>query len=301
MKKIKTNRPASLKSKMSPKPGKLRKKRTDVFDDVKKMLIEETEERKIGTEKFVEERTEPSAETKDSGQASEEESETRSVKEEKRETPVKRKRRRTELKSDVRKSFNAKDLVAEVNNFSKMLTSTINAEKSKRKKDSVEDEEAGKSDPETQDTEPEVRNNSKRRKKSPKEEKQSEGDLSEVLAIRDPELDLSNSEYFKNKKSMIVSISSDRLRDAGFIEKVHRDENLPDNWFTYITIYSNGTRRIREFITPDRRIIRSVEGLAEFMRISNMYSEEEMEKVMANYKSRRSLVKTEPSAQSSVS
>ena len=123
-------------SKMSPDSGDRRKKKTDVFDDVHKMLIEETGEkntgrkRKVETEKFVEERTESGAVTKDSSRASDEESEMTTVKEEKRETPVKKKRRRTELKSDVRKSFNSKDLFTEVNNFSKLLITQINAEKS---------------------------------------------------------------------------------------------------------------------------------------------------------------------------
>ena len=231
---------------------------------------------------MMEENTEPGTEeVEEVNKSAGDVTETSVVKEEKSETPVKTKRRRTELKSDVQKSISGKDILAEVNSFSKFLDSEIKAQQSKQSSSSneAEEDEGGN----TGNAETGVKKISKKQRKSPveKEEDQSESDLSVELLNREPEVDLSSSAYFMSKKTMIVSISSERLKDPGFVEKIHRDENLPENWFTYITIYSNGTRKIREFVTPDRRIIRSIEGLAEFMRISNKYSEEQIEKVMA--------------------
>ena len=62
-------------------------------------------------------------------------------------------------------------------------------------------------------------------------------DLSVTLQRKEEEVDLSSSEYFTTKRTMIVTINSERLQDQSFIAKIHRDDNLPDNWFTFIQFF----------------------------------------------------------------
>merc|ERR1712150_273185 len=131
---------------------------------------------------------------------------------------------------------------------------------------------------------------------APEEQSEVEAeDLTDILSRREPEVDVSSSEYFINKRKMIYNISDQRLQDPSFIEKIHRDENLPPNWFNFVQFFSNGTRRVREFLTPDRRIIRSIDGVREFLLVSSSYTEEEVDTVMSKLstKSRRSVLKQE--------
>ena len=230
------------------------------------------------------------------------------MKEETVEPPAKKKRRRTELKSDVQKSVDGsvidwspnkilspstmKNLSDDVGRFSNFLTRTLDEERSILGIPSNEDDQSTSEDSDK-------KKKSKKRKKSDveREEEEEKGELdveaenlSVVLSRREPEVDLSSSEYFTSKKTMIVNVNSERLQDPGFAEKIHRDENLPPNWFTYIQFFSNG-RRVREFLTPDRRIIRSIEGVREFLLASSAYTEEEIKTIMSNLssKSRKSL------------
>ena len=235
--------------------------------------------------------------------------ETTPMKEETVEPPAKKKRRRTELKSDVQKSVDGsvvdwspnkilspstmKNLSDDVGRFSNFLTRTLDEERS-----SILGIPSNEDDQSTAEDSDKKKKSKKRKKSDVEREEEEEGgkpdieaeDLSVVLSRREPEVDLSSSEYFTSKKTMIVNVNSERLQDPGFIEKIHRDGNLPPNWFTYIQFFSNG-RRVRDFLTPDRRIIRSIEGVREFLLASSAFTEEEVKTIMSNLssKSRRSL------------
>ena len=227
--------------------------------------------------------------------------ETTPIKEETAEPPVKKKRRRTELKSDVQKSVDGsaveqspkkilspselQEMTDGIARFSNFLTKSINEEKS------ISDDVQKTSE------ESDRKRKSKKRKRSLDVEREDEQpeveaeDLSVVLSRREPEVDLSTCEYFSRKKTMIVNVGNERLQDPSFIEKIHRDENLPPNWFAYIQFFNQGTRRVREFLTPDRRIIRSIDGVKYFLLASSDYTEDDVEIMMSKLstKSRRSL------------
>jgi len=105
-----------------------------------------------------------------------------------------------------------------------------------------------------------------------------------------PEVDISGSEYFKQHSSMITTISSERLRNFN-MKTIQKDPKLPKDWFLYIQIYNNGKgreRKVRDFITPDRRIVRSKTGVIKFMQISKSYSELEIQRVSENFAVRAS-------------
>ena len=285
--------------------------------------------KKSEAEKLLEEKTDPEPSEKPTGKDSSQpvaleemekpRDETRQstpVKEETVALPAKKKRRRTELKSDVQKSVDGsladqspqkvlsprelQKLNDDVAHFSDFLTQTINEEKSNSENTSTEDttKVSKVSDRKTK---------SKKRKRSHEEEEEKEvdapeeqseveaEDLTDILSRREPEVDVSSSEYFINKRKMIYNISDQRLQDPSFIEKIHRDENLPPNWFNFVQFFSNGTRRVREFVTPDRRVIRSIDGVREFLLVSSSYTEEEVDTVMSRLstKSRRSVFKQE--------
>ena len=91
------------------------------------------------------------------------------------------------------------------------------------------------------------------------------------------DVDISGSEYFQFHSSMICQLTSARLKEFD-MSTVFKDPNLPANWF-YITY---GKRRDLCFITPDRKLIRSKTGVIEYMKISKLYSEEEIETCSKN-------------------
>jgi len=99
-----------------------------------------------------------------------------------------------------------------------------------------------------------------------------------------PEVDISGSEYFKQHSSMITTISSERLRNFN-MKTIQNDPKLPKDWFLYIQIYNGKGRErvVRDFITPDRRIVRSKTGVIKFMQISKSYSEQEIQRVSENF------------------
>ena len=96
-----------------------------------------------------------------------------------------------------------------------------------------------------------------------------------------PTVNISGSVYFQCHKSVIKQLSKSSLKDFN-MKTLQRDSNLPDNWFNVINYFDGCKRTVRDFMTPDRQVIRTKTGVIEFMKISNLYSEEEVSRV-SNY------------------
>ena len=96
-----------------------------------------------------------------------------------------------------------------------------------------------------------------------------------------PTVNISGSVYFQMHKSVIKQLSKSSLKDFN-MKTLQRDSNLPDNWFNVINYFDGCKRTVRDFMTPDRQVIRTKTGVIEFMKISNLYSEEEVSRV-SNY------------------
>ena len=96
-----------------------------------------------------------------------------------------------------------------------------------------------------------------------------------------PTVNISGSVYFQLHKSVIKQLSKSSLKDFN-MKTLQRDSNLPDNWFNVINYFDGCKRTVRDFMTPDRQVIRTKTGVIEFMKISNLYSEEEVSRV-SNY------------------
>ena len=96
-----------------------------------------------------------------------------------------------------------------------------------------------------------------------------------------PSVNISGSVYFQFHKSVIKQLSKSSLKDFN-MKTLQRDSNLPDNWFNIINYFDGCKRKVRDFMTPDRQVIRTKTGVIEYMKISNLYSEEEVSRV-SNY------------------
>jgi len=123
-------------------------------------------------------------------------------------------------------------------------------------------------------------------------------ELVRQLLQRDPEVDVSTSSYFQSHPTMIVSLPSARLQMPNFIQNIKVAPGLPENWFLHVKDYgctpsTKGRSRVtREFITPDRRLIRSISGVTEWMKLSMNYTSERIEavkSVLVTKKDRKSL------------
>ena len=116
------------------------------------------------------------------------------------------------------------------------------------------------------------------------------GAIDKALEETAPEVDLSSSTYFLSHPSMIKQFKN-KTKHA---EMINEDSNLPRGWFSMDTIRKGIIRRNgatvknRQFITPDRKVIRSVEGMMEYMKVSNNYSKAEIETVSKYFKFRKS-------------
>ena len=90
-----------------------------------------------------------------------------------------------------------------------------------------------------------------------------------------PTVDLSGSSYFQFHQSMIKSIN---VKDIKY-ESLSRESGLPNNWFVYVSFFNGGKRKVKEYITPDRKLVRGKTAAVEFMRASNEYTEVEINAV----------------------
>ena len=88
-------------------------------------------------------------------------------------------------------------------------------------------------------------------------------------------VDLSGSSYFQFHQSMVKSIN---VRDIKY-ESLSRMKELPNNWFVYVSFFNGGKRKVTEYITPDRRMVRGKTAAVEFMKASNEYTEGEIKSV----------------------
>ena len=102
--------------------------------------------------------------------------------------------------------------------------------------------------------------------------------LKEDLLKEGPAVDLSGSSYFQFHKSMIKNIN---VKDLKY-ENVSRVREMPGNWFLYVSFFNDGKRKVTEYITPDRKLVRGKAAAIEFMKASNEYTEEEI-KGFANH------------------
>merc|ERR1712129_385495 len=113
-------------------------------------------------------------------------------------------------------------------------------------------------------------------------------DTSVTLEESSPVVDLSTSQYFVSHPSMMRALSQrmhQKLLDRNLIVE---DNNLPAGWSILNTL-SKGKLSHKEFITPDRKVIRSVDGMREYMRVSNNYSRVEIQSVSKYFRKRMSL------------
>ena len=99
--------------------------------------------------------------------------------------------------------------------------------------------------------------------------------LKEDLLNISPTVDLSGSSYFQFHQSMIKSIN---VKDIKY-ESLSRESGLPNNWFVYTSFFNGGKRKVKEYITPDRKLVRGKTAAVEFMRASNEYTEVEINAV----------------------
>jgi len=102
--------------------------------------------------------------------------------------------------------------------------------------------------------------------------------LKEDLLNEGPAVDLSGSSYFQSHKSMIKKIN---VKNFNY-EQVSRERGMPGNWFLYVSFFNGGKRKVTEYITPDRKLLRGKSAAIEFMKASKEYTEEEI-KGFANH------------------
>ena len=88
-------------------------------------------------------------------------------------------------------------------------------------------------------------------------------------------VDLSGSSYFQFHQSMVKSINVKEIK----YENLSRMKELPNNWFVYVSIFNGGKRKVTEYITPDRKLVRGKTAAVEFMKASNEYTEGEIKSV----------------------
>ena len=105
--------------------------------------------------------------------------------------------------------------------------------------------------------------------------KQEDETIKEDFLNVSPTVDLSGSSYFQFHQTMVKSVNARDIR----YESLFRDGGLPINWFVYVSFFNGGKRKVTEYITPDRRLVRGKTATVEFMKASNEYSEGEVKAV----------------------
>ena len=109
--------------------------------------------------------------------------------------------------------------------------------------------------------------------------------LEESVAV----IDLSTSQYFNSHPSMIKPLTK-KLHQKLLDEKmIVEDNHLPAGWFIKNTL-RKGKLANKEFITPDRKVIRSVDGMREYMRLSNNYSRAEIQNTSKYFRKRMTIL-----------
>ena len=106
--------------------------------------------------------------------------------------------------------------------------------------------------------------------------KQEDETIEEDFLNKSPTVDLSGSSYFQFHQSMVKKALA--LKDIRY-ENLFRDGGLPSNWFVYVSFFCGGKRKVTEYITPDRRLVRGKTAAVEFMKAANEYSEDEIKAV----------------------
>ena len=69
---------------------------------------------------------------------------------------------------------------------------------------------------------------------------------------------------------------------------VVENENLPSGWLL-MNLMRRGKLSDREFVTPDRKVLRSIQGVTEYMKISQSYTIDDIKGASKTYKKRMSL------------
>jgi len=92
-------------------------------------------------------------------------------------------------------------------------------------------------------------------------------------------VDLSGSSYFQFHQSMVKSINVKEIK----YESLSRMKELPNNWFVYVSFFNGGKRKVTEYITPDRKLVRGKTAAVEYMKASNEYTEGEIKSVANHF------------------
>ena len=119
----------------------------------------------------------------------------------------------------------------------------------------------------------------------------------ELRKGRERTIDTSRSEYFKSQtEQSLRPVSDEMMTSARFIKKVRRDNRLPQNWFK-LDRSCKSKPKSEEIITPDRRMIRSVLGLREFLNAQQQLTEDEIQETVGRAATKGTQTKTKEQAE----
>jgi len=103
-------------------------------------------------------------------------------------------------------------------------------------------------------------------------------------------IDLSKSQYFNSHPTMVKPLTKKYHQKLLDQKMIVEDNHLPTGWFIKNTL-RKGKLANKEFITPDRKVIRSVDGMREYMRLSNNYSRAEIQNTSKYFRKRMPVLK----------